>query len=378
MPRRGPPRRPGAGLSAPRIVVCGAGVVGVSVAYHLAVRGAPPLVVDRVGPAAAASGSASGFVALDWNAGTPLDAMSRASFALHAGLADELGAERIARRPTDVILAAAADEGDMERYRGLPNPPWLDGNAVAHQVIGSTETTAQLDPRRFTEALLDAAVARGARFEVGTIEGLALDGPGGAVTAVTVDGERCPADVVVLALGPWTPLAQRWLPLPQVLATRWASVVLGADLPAEVVFSDFASRDGRRVEFRIYPRPGGVVYVTGMPEHVSVPDHPADVVPHEESIAELRRIAGVHAGALRDAAEVTRSACHRPVTIDGLPLIGPVPGAPGVHLATGHASWGVLNAPATGRMVAEMILDGRSHSLDASPFAVTRLPAGRI
>jgi glycine/D-amino acid oxidase-like deaminating enzyme len=64
--------------------------------------------------------------------------------------------------------------------------------------------------------------------------------------------------------------------------------------------------------------------------------------------------------------------------VDGVPLIGPVPGAPGAYLATGHASWGILNAPATGRMVSEMILDGESRSVDASPFALIRLPSGRL
>jgi glycine/D-amino acid oxidase-like deaminating enzyme len=64
--------------------------------------------------------------------------------------------------------------------------------------------------------------------------------------------------------------------------------------------------------------------------------------------------------------------------VDGIPLIGPIPGAPGAFLATGHASWGILNAPATGRMVSEMILDGRSHSVDAAPFALSRLPSGRL
>lgn len=59
-------------------------------------------------------------------------------------------------------------------------------------------------------------------------------------------------------------------------------------------------------------------------------------------------------------------------------MIGPVPDAPGAFLATAHGSWGILNAPATGRMIREMILDGHSHShsLDASPFALTRLPSG--
>ena len=67
-----------------------------------------------------------------------------------------------------------------------------------------------------------------------------------------------------------------------------------------------------------------------------------------------------------------------PLTVDGLPLVGPVPGAPGAYLATAHASWGILSAPATGRMIGEVILEGGSRSLDAAPFAVSRLPAGRV
>ena len=93
---------------------------------------------------------------------------------------------------------------------------------------------------------------------------------------------------------------------------------------------------------------------------------------------ELHRRAGVHSSALRDAEVIARGSCYRPLTVDGIPLIGPVPDAPGAYLATAHASWGICNAPATGRMVAEMILDGGSRSVDAAPFALTRLPAGRI
>jgi glycine/D-amino acid oxidase-like deaminating enzyme len=133
-----------------RIVICGAGVVGASVARALARRGARPLVVDRAGTAAAASGKASGLLALDWSAGTPLDAISRAGFAMHRELADELGAARIGYRPTDALMTAAADAEDLEPYRRLPNPAWLDGNVVAHEVIGAPGTTAQVIPRAFT------------------------------------------------------------------------------------------------------------------------------------------------------------------------------------------------------------------------------------
>ena len=361
-----------------RIVICGAGAIGASVAYFLTRRGARPAVIERARPAAAASGRAAGFLALDWNAGTPLDELARASFGLHRELADELGAERLGYRPMDALMTAAADEEDLERYRRLPNPGWLDGNVVAHEVIGGAATTAQVDPRRFTTALLEAALERGAELVTGVVDGLAFDGPGGAVSGVSVNGEERPADVVVLALGPWTGQAQRWLALPQVFGTKSASIVLGAEVPAQAVFSEFLGRDRRRSTIEMYPRAGGVVYVAGHPEPGALPDDPDEIVPSDEACEELHRVAGVHSSALRDAEVVGRSACYRPLTVDGIPLIGPVPGAPGAFLATGHASWGILNAPATGRMVSEMILDGASHSVDASPFAVTRLPAGRI
>ncbi len=361
-----------------RVVVCGAGAIGASVAWFLTRRGVRPLLVDRARPAAAASGRAAGFLALDWNTGTPLDALARASFALHREIAGELGAERIGYRPMDALMTAAADEGDLERYRGLPNPAWLDGNVVAHEVIGGPATTAQVNPRRFTEALTQEAVANGAELATGVVDGLVFAGDDGAVSGVSVDGVERAADVVVLALGPWTSQAQRWLALPQVFGTRSASLVLGAEVPAQAVFSEFVGRDRQRHTIEIYPRSGGAVYVSGMPEHGSLPDDPDEIAPTDQACEELHRIAGVHSRALGEAEVLARSACYRPLTVNGVPLIGPVPGSPGAYLATGHASWGILNAPATGRMVAEMIIDGGSRSIDASPFSLTRLPAGRI
>ena len=62
------------------------------------------------------------------------------------------------------------------------------------------------------------------------------------------------------------------------------------------------------------------------------------------------------------------------MTQDGLPLIGPVPGAPGAYVATGHSVWGILNEPATAEAVAELILDGAATTIDLSPFEPARLP----
>jgi len=78
--------------------------------------------------------------------------------------------------------------------------------------------------------------------------------------------------------------------------------------------------------------------------------------------------------ALAAAPIKARQACFRPVTEDGLPLIGAVPGIEGAYVATGHSVWGMLNAPATGEAMSELILDGASRRVDLAPFTPGRLP----
>jgi glycine/D-amino acid oxidase-like deaminating enzyme len=78
---------------------------------------------------------------------------------------------------------------------------------------------------------------------------------------------------------------------------------------------------------------------------------------------------------LAGAEILARQACFRPVTEDGLPLIGKVPELDGAYVATGHSVWGILNAPATGEAMAELILDGTATTVDLSPFDPGRLPA---
>src|ERR1700744_6784255 len=76
-----------------RVVICGGGVIGACTAYFLSRRGVEVIVVERTGVANAASGKAGGFLALDWCAGTPLDALAQRSFELHATLASELAGD---------------------------------------------------------------------------------------------------------------------------------------------------------------------------------------------------------------------------------------------------------------------------------------------
>jgi glycine/D-amino acid oxidase-like deaminating enzyme len=82
--------------------------------------------------------------------------------------------------------------------------------------------------------------------------------------------------------------------------------------------------------------------------------------------------------ALASAQIVRRQACYRPVTDDGLPLIGRVPGVDSAYVATGHGPWGILNAPATGLALAELITAGAATLVDLRPFDPARLPAARV
>ncbi len=70
-----------------RALILGGGVIGTSIAYYLATRGAEVIVIERSAIACAASGKSGGFLALDWCDGTPLMHLAHRSFALHAKLA---------------------------------------------------------------------------------------------------------------------------------------------------------------------------------------------------------------------------------------------------------------------------------------------------
>jgi glycine/D-amino acid oxidase-like deaminating enzyme len=338
--------------------------MGAATAYFLARRGLAVTVVERTGVACAASGKSGGFLALDWCDGSPLGPLARASFALHTELARTLGADYGYRR-VDTFMLAARERGSVAgRHRVAAPPAWLDGAGVVTAALGSTDTTAQVHPARFTAALLDAAPAR---VHLGVVEDVVRSG--GAARGVRVGGETIEADAVVLAMGPWTSRAVPGLPLPSVHGLKGYSVTLiGAAVPAQALFVDYRTADGRALEPEIFPRPDGDVYVCGMADPAPLPDSADAVTVSDEACAVLARAAGRVSTALAAARIERRQACYRPVTDDGLPLIGRVPGLAGAYVATGHGPWGMLNAPATGLALAELIVDGAASVVDLRSF----------
>src|SRR5437879_8661352 len=97
-----------------RVVICGGGVIGACTAYFLIRRGIDVIVVERTEVAAAASGKAGGFLARDWCAGSPLDALARRSFELHAQLPEEI-ADDWGYRPMSAYSGFVAPDDDARR-----------------------------------------------------------------------------------------------------------------------------------------------------------------------------------------------------------------------------------------------------------------------
>jgi len=358
-----------------RVVICGGGVIGASIAYFSSLKGIEAVVVERTGVACAASGKSGGFLALDWCDGSPLAPLARRSFELHAELAARFeGRWGYRRLDTLAVAASARRPPAVARSSGLP--AWITPAAVLRARLGTTGSTAQVDPAAFTTAVMDAACELGARLHIGCVSGLLHDAEGTRARGVLVDDAPLEADAVVIAMGPWSVLAARWLPLPAVYGLKGNSLVLRPRDPvsAHALFVDYEADDGTLDTPEVYPRADGTTYVCGLSSEAPLPADPAAVAPDPGASERLLAMTRQLAPALGEAEIRAAQACFRPVTRDGLPVIGRVPGVEGAYVATGHSVWGMLNAPATGEAMAELIAEGRTTTLDLSPFDPARLP----
>ncbi|KAB2626510.1 oxidoreductase TDA3 [Pyrus ussuriensis x Pyrus communis] len=363
-----------------RVVVCGGGVIGVCAAYFLSKRGAAVTLVEKSSVACAASGKAGGFLALDWCDGKPLATLARASFHLHLSLAQELdGPKSYGYRPL-TTLSLTVSESETSKPSGKSNlPSWVDGPARSPRTIGTAETTAQVHPQLFTRTLISKAVEDyGVDVVIGKLETVGVEN--GRVSSVVLEGGRViDSDAVVLAMGPWCGKFELLSSLFRVYGLKAHSIVLEpkeaeAITPHALFLSYYPSQGGKPLDPEVYPRPTGEVYVCGMTAEEEVPDDPEQIVGKSESIEVLKRVAGTVSSHLRggQAQVKAEQACFLPCTDDGVPVIGEVPGVKGCYVATGHNCWGILNGPATGAAVAELVLDGKASIVDLSPFSPAR------
>ena len=355
-----------------RALIVGGGVIGTSIAYRLAARGVKATVVERSGIACAASGKAGGFLALDWCDGSPLETLARRSFALHGELAADLD-DDWGYRKLDTYAGTL-------RCKTAMSPVSLEWTSSALELkgrIGTPDTTAQVNPTAFTTAMMSAAMQHGAELHSGEVTGLL--GRAGRVVGVEVDGGTLEADVVVIAMGPWSMLATHWLPLPPVFGLKGHSAIFktGHDVPPQALFLEFEEASGSMLTPEVFPRADGTTYVCAVSSEAPLPVDPDNVEPDEGAIDRLLDLCRRLSPVLTPSRLIATQACFRPITRDGLPIIGAVPGAPGAYVATGHSVWGILNAPATAEALTELILDGTARSVDLSHFDPKRLPTAR-
>ena len=144
------------------------------------------------------------------------------------------------------------------RVRGRPRPSARRG---ARPCGGC----AQVHPRKLAEAFVREGVALGGRVVEGTVCGLDLAAPSPRVSAVRLsDGRVLPADVAVIALGPWTGAARAWLPsLPLITGQKTYSVRLQPrqPVPADALFVMYRDAMGRHL---VRPRPTRVCLGLGL------------------------------------------------------------------------------------------------------------------
>jgi glycine/D-amino acid oxidase-like deaminating enzyme len=364
-----------------RVVICGGGVIGACTAYFLARRGVEVVLVERTEVACAASGNAGGFLGLDWCDGSPLDALARRSFALHAQLADEIDEDWGYHR-TNAYGGSVMRDSDSRRHAPAALDWLADGIVVSHR-LGTPDTTAVVNPRKFTTAMMRAAQAHGAQLRLGQVTGLTLLPPqgegrdGGGFKSIVVDGSIIEADAVVIAMGPWSSLAAQWLPLPEVFGRQSPSLVYdtGPDVPGDALFLEYRDASGEEVTVEVFPRADGTTHICAFGGEASLPPDPADVEPEPDVMERLRAVCERLSPAFTQDRITGRQSCFRPITRDFLPLIGGVPHTDGAFIATGHNVWGILNGPATGEAMSELIVDGKARTVDLKPFDPRRLPS---
>ncbi|MFN8202850.1 MAG: FAD-dependent oxidoreductase [Solirubrobacteraceae bacterium] len=395
-----------------RAVVIGAGMVGLSTAWFLQQEGVEVTVVDRTGVAAGSSWGNAGYLSPSMTVPLPEPSVLRyglrslldhrsplyvparvdarlwrflLGFARHctprrwrSGMAayravneqalaafDQLEAGGVQARsnPSSIVasftdaheaagildelrlVAGTGQEVEMELLTGEQARARLPLLSEAITLAVDVRSQRFIDPGAYVGALAESVRARGGDIRDG-VTVRAVRGAGAGVVVEAEAGEPLTADLAVIAAGAWLPaLARPHGVRTMVQAGRGYSFSVATDPPATAPLYFPGARvactpvDGR-------------LRVTGMMEFRG-PDDPLDRRRIEVIEAAARPLLrGVDWSSRRD-----EWVGPRPVTPDGLPLIGATR-TDGVYVAGGHGMWGITLGPLTGRLLASQICNG--------------------
>ena len=212
--------------------------------------------------------------------------LARRSFALHAELAGSLEGDWGYRQMTTY----AGGVGRSSALTFGAEREWISPDVAIAGQIGSTATTAQVHPAAFTVGMMRAAEALGAKVRLGETKGLLRRN--GDVIGMLFNGDALEADAVVIAMGPWSILAAKWLPLPPVFGLKGHSLVFQTDatIPPEALFLEYAEPGGSMLTPEVFPRADGTTYVCGISSEFSLPIDPGLVAPDDGAIDRLKAL----------------------------------------------------------------------------------------
>lgn len=365
------------------VVIVGGGIVGTALAYFLAREGVRPTLVEKDALGSHASGFAVGALTAAWSVGNPA-AMAYAStgMQLHQQLApllrEETGIDvhlhpcptlRVAleERESQALQEEAAllqREGFSARWLSLQEAREVEPR-LADEVLGGMliPESFRVEPYQLVLALAQAAERLGAEVRHGQVVGLQWQGE--RVSGVVLSsGAVIPCATVVIAMGPWSAQAGAWLGLPVPVKPIKGQVVR-VRLPGPPVDCFLTHHHAHAIT-----KADGLVYLGATLEDAGF---------DEGTTLEVRDriLMGVveFLPPILDAEVVQQTACLRPFSADGLPILGPVPGKEGVFIGTGGARVGIKLGPAMARALTDLILRRRT-DLPLEPFLPHRF-AGR-
>ena len=361
------------------VIIVGGGAVGCATAYYLSKSGAKVTVLEKNRIAYGASGFAMGLLSPLYGQGIPgpLEGLSLNGFLMHRDLARELvdstGVDYHAK-PRDSIYLSLTEEdeaelNDIANYSGNVDGvsyKWLTGAELreAEPRITPAAERGMLvrgtwvpEADKYTEALSAGAKVNGADFLDRAVTGMSSRSRGAVVHTEQGDLE---ADSVIIAMGPWTGEAEKWLGVSVPVGPLKGQIVrMEIGGPAMTCSLHYGSNyAGQKAD--------GLTWIGTTEERVGFDNEPT-MAAREEIIREV----GKFFPPALTGRVVRQTACLRPVAPDGLPVIGPVPGWEGVYLSTGAGRKGIILSPSMGKLTADMVL-GHGDEAAIAAFSPTR------
>jgi len=139
------------------------------------------------------------------------------------------------------------------------------------------------------------------------------------------------------------------------------------------------------IAVEVYPRPDGTIYICGIggSDYITTSELQSSAFlsscPPKSDRADAASAAfTTMSKTYKESGELlTVQACMRPCPPDAKPYMGTVPGYNGAFINAGHNCWGIAWAPACGKAIAELVLDGECKCLNLTPFDPARFTPGK-